>query len=253
MSLLFFIALLVVGWLLYNLYLKKLLQQGQPGKVKLALIVLGVIFLVMAATGRAPALFALLGAAMTQVFRIAPLLIRFAPSLRQFWGSAIPGAAGASQGAGVSRVTTATIDMTLDHSTGTIDGLIKQGPFVGRQLSQLSLAELTSVYAYCQQNDGEALRLVQTYAARARSGEWQEPHDEQEQGQDSNHPAPNNAMSVAEARQILGVNDSASKQDIVQAHRSLMSRLHPDKGGSNYLAAKVNSAKQCLLDALAAK
>ena len=60
-------------------------------------------------------------------------------------------------------------------------------------------------------------------------------------------------MSVAEARQILGVNDSASKQDIVQAHRSLMSRLHPDKGGSNYLAAKVNSAKQCLLDALAAK
>ena len=251
MSLLFFIALLVVGWLLYNLYLKTLLQQGQAGKVKLALIVLGVIFLIMAATGRAPALFALLGAAMTQIFRIAPLLIRFAPSLRRLWGSAVPGAAGAGQGAGVSRVTTPTIDMTLDHSTGTIDGQIKQGPCSGRQLSQLSLTELKSVYAYCQQNDGEAFRLVQTYAARARPGEWQEPDNDN--GQESNHPASNSAMSVVEARQILGVNESASKQDIVQAHRSLMSRLHPDKGGSNYLAAKVNSAKQCLLDDLPAK
>ncbi len=247
----FFIALLVVGWLLYNLYLKNLLQQGQPGKVKLALIVLGVIFLIMAATGRAPALFALLGAAMTQIFRIAPLLIRFAPSLRRLWGSAIPGAAGAGQGAGISRVATTTIDMTLDHSTGTIDGQVKVGPCSGRQLSQLSLTELKSVYVYCQQNDLEALRLVQTYAARARSEEWQEPDGGQ--GQESNHPAPNNVMSIAEAREILGVDDSASKQDIVHAHRSLMSRLHPDKGGSNYLAAKVNSAKQCLLEALSAK
>ena len=240
-----------MGWLLYNLYLKNLLQQGRPGKIKLALIITGVIFLFMAATGRAPALFAVLGAAMTQVFRLMPLLIRFAPSLRGLWGSTVSGTAGAGQGAGVSRVTTSTIDMILDHSTGTIDGQVKQGPCAGRQLSELRLAELKSVYAYCQQNDVEALRLVQTYAARERSEEWDEPYDGQRQ--ETNQPASNDVMSVAEARQILGVDETANKQDIVQAHRSLMSRLHPDKGGSNYLAAKVNSAKQCLLDALSVK
>lgn len=248
MSLLFFIALAVVGWLLYNVHLKKLLQQGGPGKLKLALIALGVVFLFMAATGRAPALFALIGAAMTQIFRIAPLLIRFAPSLRNLWGSAATGTSGQGQHAGVSQVSTATIDMTLDQASGTIDGRVKRGPCTGRQLSQLSLAELKSVYVYCQQNDTDALRLVQTYATRARAGEWQE--SDSEQGEESAHANSTAAMSVDEARQILGVSASATRQDIIQAHRSLMSRLHPDKGGSNYLAAKVNAAKQSLLDAL---
>ncbi|WP_157736200.1 molecular chaperone DnaJ [Granulosicoccus antarcticus] len=185
---------------------------------------------------------------MTQIFRIAPLLIRFAPSLRRILGSAMPGAAASGQQAGVSRVSTATIDMTLDQSSGEIDGLVKMGPYVGKQLSQLNLSELKSVYTYCQQNDMEALRLIQTYASRARPDEWSEP-DNSDSGS-SRQPTSDTVMTVDEARQILGLETSARKQDIVQAHRSLMSRLHPDKGGSNYLAAKINAAKQCLLDAL---
>lgn len=247
MSLLFFLALLVVGWLLFKVYLQNFLNQGKAGKIKLAMIVLGVFFLALAVTGRAPALFAILGAAMTQVVRFAPMLIRYVPSLRKILGSAMPGAAASGQKPGVSQVSTATIDMSLDHATGQIDGAVKLGPCAGMKLSQLSLTQLQSLHAYCQQNDGEALKLVQTYAARARADEWQEPDGQGDHS--SNQPAQGSAMTAREARQILGVSDSATRDEIVHAHRSLMSRLHPDKGGSNYLAAKVNAAKQCLLDA----
>ncbi len=239
---------MVVGWLLYNVHLKKFLQQSGPGKLKLALILLGLIFLLMAVTGRAPALFALIGAAMTQLFRVAPLLIRFAPALRNLWGTSSAGANGRNANAGVSRVATATIDMTLDHGSGTMDGLVKCGPCTGRHLSQLSINELRSVYAHCQQHDIDALRLVQTYVSRTHAEEWQD-EDAQQNGNESPRGS-TAAMSVDEARQILGVSASAGKQDIVQAHRSLMSRLHPDKGGSTYLAAKVNTAKKLLLDKL---
>lgn len=54
-------------------------------------------------------------------------------------------------------------------------------------------------------------------------------------------------MSAAEAYQVLGLTPNATKQDIIEAHRKLMQKNHPDRGGSDYLAAKINLAKKILL------
>jgi hypothetical protein len=67
------------------------------------------------------------------------------------------------------------------------------------------------------------------------------------QQQQSNRPPRGNGMSKAEALEVLGLKPDASEEHIIQAHRKLISKLHPDRGGSNYLAAQINLAKKTLL------
>lgn len=242
MSLIFVIAVGVVGWLLYQKYYKVLMSQGKAGQIKLALIVLGLIFLAMAVTGRAPALFAVLGAAMTQVMRFAPLLVRFLPSLTKSFSS--------SAGANQSQVATDTLKMSLDHASGTMDGEVLTGTLAGRKLQSLSLEELKSLYQYCQQHDAEASRLLMAFISRERADAWESaggPGSEQSEGA-QNPAGGSSAMDKNEALAILGVEEPYTKKDITQAHRSLMGKFHPDKGGNTYLATKLNNARDMLLE-----
>ena len=67
-------------------------------------------------------------------------------------------------------------------------------------------------------------------------------------GQDAPPPPDTGGnMSRREALAVLGLEDNASEEDIVAAHRSLIQKLHPDRGGNDYLAAKINQAKDRLL------
>ena len=54
-------------------------------------------------------------------------------------------------------------------------------------------------------------------------------------------------MTTAEAREILGVKPDASKEEIIRAHKRMMQKVHPDRGGTDFLAAQLNQAKDTLL------
>jgi len=224
-----------------------MLQQGKSGKIKLALIALGLVFLILAVTGRAPALFAVLGAAMTQIMRIIPLLIRFAPSLGRYFGVGLGGFANAAGSPGASRLVTNTIELQLDQLSGSVDGLVLQGEYSGRSLESLNTKELKSLYLFCSERDSDALRLLITYIQRQRRSEWQQanPGGQQHPGQ-----APTSPMSVEEAQQVLGISGEITRKTVSSAHRSLIGQFHPDKGGSDYLATKINMAREVLLNSL---
>ncbi len=131
-----------------------------------------------------------------------------------------------------SRLHTRYLHMRLGHADGRLSGEIIAGAHQGRNLDSLSLGELEALLLEYQQNDSDSARLLASYL-RQRA----------EQG-----PAKGQAsMSRSEAQAILGIPDQASADEIRQAHRRLMQRLHPDRGGSDYLAAQINRAKQVLL------
>lgn len=231
------IALFGVGYITYFLYLKNLKAPTKEQKIKAGLIFGGLVFVVLALTGRAPAIFAAIGAVMTAGFRYYPLILRHLPELRRAYRSVTGQAAGNQK----SRVTTAAFDMSLDHESGHMDGEITQGSFAGKNLSELGIEELKAFYRYCQSCDQQTIQVLEAYIQRERLAEWKDaPQSEQA----ANATA---STSQQEALDILGLEPGADKQTIIDAHRRLMSRMHPDKGGSNYLAAKINKAKEVLL------
>ena len=146
-----------------------------------------------------------------------------------------------------STLRTSSLLLTMNSQSGQINGTVLQGSFNGRLLSELSNDELSSFYQACEQHDPEALQLLQTYISRERK-EWSGTQYQQS----SNAAKIDDELSVREACDILGVKNDANKKMILEAYRALMRQLHPDKGGSNYLAAKVNAAKAVLLKHLVA-
>jgi hypothetical protein len=87
--------------------------------------------------------------------------------------------------------------------------------------------------------------LLAAYLDR-RYPRWGE-HVEDDAAAGRSRPAPSGKMSEQEAYQILGLQPGASAEDVTRAHRGLIKKLHPDQGGSTYLAARVNEAKDVLL------
>lgn len=70
----------------------------------------------------------------------------------------------------------------------------------------------------------------------------------QPQGGSTQRPPRGNRMSPDEAYAVLGLQTGASKEAIIKAHRELIQKVHPDRGGSTHLAAQINEAKRVLLD-----
>jgi len=143
----------------------------------------------------------------------------------------------------VSRVRSAFLEMELDHDTGAMRGRILAGKHEGASLDALDVATLTG---FLTDIDEESRALLMAYLDR-REPSWRE-HAQGDAAAGRGRSAwSTGKMTEEEAYQILGVQPGASAEDIGRAHRSLMKKLHPDQGGSTYLAARVNEAKDVLL------
>jgi DnaJ-domain-containing protein 1 len=143
-----------------------------------------------------------------------------------------------------STVRSAMFEMELDLDTGEMDGLMLTGAHEGVWLSTLSELELSKIRATI--SDAESLALFEAYLDRRVPG-WREhakPHADAGQGSTPR----SGPMTKEEAYQVLGLEPGAGTQQIREAHRRLMKRMHPDSGGSTFLAAKINEAKDVLLD-----
>jgi hypothetical protein len=163
------------------------------------------------------------------------------------WGmGGIPGFPGGAQrsAGGSSRVTTAHLEVELDHDTGAISGRVLAGAFAGRSLEDLSPADLAHLWQDCRFADPQSAQILEAYLDRLHPS-WREDLARTE-GREP-EAAPEGRMSREQALEVLGLDEGASEEDIRRAHRELMLKLHPDRGGSTFLAAKINEAKDVLL------
>lgn len=144
-----------------------------------------------------------------------------------------------------STVRTAALEMELDHDTGALDGIVLAGTFEGRELKTMSMEELVAMLEELS-GDGESRQLIQTYLD-AQFPEWRDTAYAGAEGGAAGGP-PSGPMTRQEAYQVLGLEPGAGAPEIRKAHRRLMQRLHPDLGGTSFLAARINEAKDVLLE-----
>ena len=182
-------------------------------------------------------------------FHWSILLFGLAPLLPRLWGAfnRAQAARGPSPGS-TSRVEADWLRMTIDHDTGKLDGEVLQGAFRGRTLDSLAPGDLLSLLSECRRSDPESARLLEAYLDRRLGGDWRRGEPNEDPGGGARGAgAPEVPMTVPQALQILGLEPGAKRDAIVEAHRRLIQKLHPDRGGSSYLAAQINRAKDVLL------
>jgi len=159
-------------------------------------------------------------------------------------GTSGPWGGGASKSPGqTSRVVTDHLEMELDHDTGAMRGRVLKGLFQGREIESLTPTDMALLWQDCRHTDPQSAQLVEVYLDRVHPT-WQE---DMARGESDMHGGPDGRMTAEEAFEILGLKGHASAEDVRRAHRDLILRLHPDRGGSTYLASKINEAKDVAL------
>ncbi len=198
------------------------------------------ILIYLAAIGRLHWLFALIGSLIAVAYRLtsllslAPLLQRLF-ALKQTMGSTRSPSAGQT-----SDVETRYVRMSLDHDSGVMNGEVLEGRFKGQQLSDMNVNDLLELLNECRTQDAQSAAILETYLDRTHGDQWRHESGNERSPESS-------AMTPEEAYEVLGLAAGASEKEVVEAHRRLMQKLHPDRGGSTYLAAKLNQAKDTLL------
>jgi DnaJ-domain-containing protein 1 len=137
--------------------------------------------------------------------------------------------------------------MVLDHDSGRMEGQCLKGRFAGKALSSLSDHELLHLLDELRATDSQGALLMEAYLDRRSQG-WRDRHSRHTEREEPRHPrGPRGDMTTNEAYDVLGLKAGAKEAEIRAAHRKLMMKFHPDQGGSTYLAARINEAKEILL------
>ncbi len=223
-------ALVLVG----VLALLRLFADAQPGQVKSALVwgggIIGAgLVALLLVTGRG-------GQAVWALALFGPALWRWWKGWRAARAFARGGAASPD---GASDVETASLAMALDHASGRMTGRVKTGRRAGRDLADLDLPELLELMRDVAAEDPESVPLLEAWLDRSHP-DWREV---------ATAPPPTRAgaMTRGEALAVLGLAEGATEGEIRAAHRRLMRTAHPDGGGSDWLAARLNEARDALL------
>lgn len=171
-----------------------------------------------------------------------PPLILFGLSLLDWLGPASFSSRMNRSTGQVSKVRSQFIEMELDHDSGQMRGTIIAGQHAGTALDAFDIPTLLSLYAGY---DPESRALLEAYLDRREPG-WR-VHVQEDAGAGQGQSPRVGPMTEEEAYQILGLEPGADAEAIGRAHRNLMKKLHPDQGGSTYLASRVNEARDVLL------
>ena len=245
--------LLAVAAVVLFLWLLRWFARSPPATVRRHLAraalaaVIGVLIL-LAVTGRLHWLFAL-GAFLAAMAGRALTLLNLLPLLRKAGGFFTSGAT-PDPGAGTaanSQVESRFLRMSLDHDSGSLDGQVLEGRYAGARLSELPLAALLELLRTCRLEDEDSAQLLESYLERVHGADWRAGFAAQA-GPEPSAAGGSGPMTAEEAWRILGLEPGAERDAIIAAHRRLMQKLHPDRGGSGYLAARINQAKDCLLE-----
>ena len=216
------------------LSLRWFLRQSHGARIGVSLAVLGLGLVLLTAIGRLPWVFGIVGG-------LLPLLGVVLGARRQRrdgrWNEREPSGR-------QSVVETRFLRMTLDHDTGEMSGEVLAGRFAGATFDALSQEQLVELLNSLAGEDDESVALLSAYLDRTYGTDWQEAS----RG-DANSDGLFGEMTRSDAYAILGLEEGASREQIIAAHSRLIQRLHPDRGGSTFLAGKINQARDLLLDA----
>ena len=151
-----------------------------------------------------------------------------------------------------SDIETAYLRMRLDHDSGVLSGTVLQGQFEGRNLEELSLEDLMGLLRECRVNDPQSATVLETYLDRIHGADWRGTgggagSGEAGSGEGGRAAGAGGSMTRDQAYEVLGLQPGASEAEIRDAHRKLLMANHPDKGGSTFIAAQINQAKDVLL------
>jgi len=214
-------------------------KQRKQWLIKMAVGAFVVLMLLAVVTGRVHWLGGLLAAALGFAKFGVNMFARAFPFVRLFGRHAF----------GNPVFSTSFLKVQLDLQTNSVTGIVIEGPYKGSELHHLNDEQLAELEAHYQKHDRRSYYLIRVLR---QSGQHSQHHHQQQSKQDYSSvsdPSYNEALQVLGLESYIG-NNELDKKTVIQAHKRLMQKLHPDRGGNDYLASRVNVAKEIVLKKL---